>query len=131
MTRILALPLVLITALLMSCGDDEPITVAEQNGLTAMIDGAASHLQESDRFAKLIQPHVPSLDTAAEFHRQGEDAMQLISDSIVATTRNDSAEVLFTITVAVDSVTREKRDAFVYMVKEGNDWKGAGAYIVE
>lgn len=110
---------------------DEPATPAQKENLQELIQSASLHLQESKRFGKLLNPHIPTVDTGADFYSTKAGALQYIGDSIVATLRNDSAEILFTFSVEKDSATRKQREAFVYMVKDSGKWNGAGAFLVD
>lgn len=122
--------LLLFTTL--ACGSGEkPATPEQKANLQELVGSASEHLKGSDRFAVLVNPSVPTLDTAADFYSKENGVLQYIGEKIVATVRNDTAEILFTVMDRPDSTTQVEREAVVYMTHDSGKWTGAGAFIID
>lgn len=122
--------LLLFTTIACDSGE-KPATSAQKADLQALVTSASEHLQGADRFAVLVNPSIPTLDTAADFYNREDGILQYIGETIVATVRNDTAEILFTVMDSPDSTTRVKREAVVYMTRDSGKWNGAGAFILD
>lgn len=125
------IPAGVLAMLTLGCGGDEPATPEQRKDIATAVDSAAAFLVGSKRYGSLADPEIPAVDSTADVYAASENELRLVADGIAATVRDDSAEVLFTMSVKKDSVTREDRDAFVRLARKDGKWIGSEAYVVE
>lgn len=116
---------------IIGCSGNEPATPEQQKDLTAAVETAAGHLKESKQFAALPAPKIPEITgNGGDFYTTPEKELRFLGKGVTAAIRNDSAEVLFSLTIQKDSAATENRDALVRLVRDSGTWRGSQAVIV-
>lgn len=115
---------------LIACSGEEPATPEQKRTLVEIVDAAKEQLPQGKRYRGLPAPELPAVDTGADFYIIGDNEMRMVHPRTVITKRGDSAEILFTVSVQIDSATRENRDVYVLMARDSGAWRMREHYVV-